>query len=309
MMLYPPLPPCPLPPRVQPEFLQPRQPLSVLDAMAALRRHFDHSEHDGYTNRWAFSTDGWAASTNRWAVSANRWAVDRRCFKAGEHCRSWQAGFAALGRNVLCRAPSGCGRSGAGCPWRAQRRPLPGAHTGGALLGTNCRTYVHSAGIPCTLQGPAGALAPCFGHMDPMVFKQHTCTCVCRLVGCCRDPLEPWRPVAVLRASQGHVVRLRPRGALPDALSATVYIAMAMPALSPFVPIYKVAVWAWVLAWLGNVGLAAGRHAGWRDVLPCTAVAPRVLPSLPCSDPRSQALPPGPATRGAAACPGDPGGA
>lgn len=59
--------------------------------------------------------------------------------------------------------------------------------------------------------------------------------------GPCRNPLEPWRPVAVLRASQGHVVRLRPPGSLPDALSATIYIAMAMPALSPFVPIYKVA--------------------------------------------------------------------
>ncbi len=46
--------------------------------------------------------------------------------------------------------------------------------------------------------------------------------------------------MAVLRASQGHVERLRPLGSLPDALSATVYIAMAMPALSPFVPIYKV---------------------------------------------------------------------
>ncbi|KAL4424341.1 hypothetical protein ABPG75_001642 [Micractinium tetrahymenae] len=91
-------------PGCEPEFLLPRQPLSVLDAMAVLRRHFDGSEHDGYTNR---------------------------------------------------------------------------------------------------------------------------------------DPLEPWRPVAVLRASQGHVVRLRPPGSLPDALSATVYIAMAMPALSPFVPIYK----------------------------------------------------------------------
>lgn len=56
----------------------------------------------------------------------------------------------------------------------------------------------------------------------------------------CRNPLEPWRPVAVLRASQGHVVHLRPPGTLPDALSATLYIAMAMPALSPFVPIYKV---------------------------------------------------------------------
>lgn len=39
---------------------------------------------------------------------------------------------------------------------------------------------------------------------------------------------------------QGHVVHLRPPGDLPDALSATLYIAMAMPALSPFVPLYKV---------------------------------------------------------------------
>ena len=44
----------------------------------------------------------------------------------------------------------------------------------------------------------------------------------------------------VLRASEGHVVRLRPPGALPDALSTTLYVAFAMPALSPFVPIYKV---------------------------------------------------------------------
>jgi len=52
--------------------------------------------------------------------------------------------------------------------------------------------------------------------------------------------VEPWRPVAVLRASHGHVVRLRPPGTLPDSLSAVLYVAMAMPALSPFVPIYKV---------------------------------------------------------------------
>ena len=39
---------------------------------------------------------------------------------------------------------------------------------------------------------------------------------------------------------QGHVVQLRPPGDLPDALAATLYIAMAMPALSPFVPLYKV---------------------------------------------------------------------
>ncbi|KAI7842447.1 hypothetical protein COHA_004086 [Chlorella ohadii] len=38
---------------------------------------------------------------------------------------------------------------------------------------------------------------------------------------------------------EGHVVQLRPPGSVPDALSATLYIAMAMPALSPFVPIYK----------------------------------------------------------------------
>lgn len=46
--------PCSYLPHVQPEFLQPRQPLSVLDAMAALRRHFDGTDHDGYGNRCVF---------------------------------------------------------------------------------------------------------------------------------------------------------------------------------------------------------------------------------------------------------------
>jgi len=36
---------------VQPEFLQPAAPLSVLDVMAVLRRHFDGTEHDGYGHK------------------------------------------------------------------------------------------------------------------------------------------------------------------------------------------------------------------------------------------------------------------
>lgn len=39
-------------PCLQPEFLEPKASLSVLDAMAVLRRHFDGTVHDGYTHRW-----------------------------------------------------------------------------------------------------------------------------------------------------------------------------------------------------------------------------------------------------------------
>lgn len=55
-----------------------------------------------------------------------------------------------------------------------------------------------------------------------------------------QNPDEPWRPIAVLRSGNGHVIRLRTAGRhLPEGLSAIHYIAQAMPALSPFVPIYS----------------------------------------------------------------------
>ncbi|PRW44358.1 peptidase C69 [Chlorella sorokiniana] len=55
-----------------------------------------------------------------------------------------------------------------------------------------------------------------------------------------RDPKDKWRPVAVLRTAMAHVTRMRaPEEGLPDGLSAINYIAMSMPALAPFVPIYK----------------------------------------------------------------------
>ncbi|KAI7845655.1 hypothetical protein COHA_000769 [Chlorella ohadii] len=55
-----------------------------------------------------------------------------------------------------------------------------------------------------------------------------------------RDPKNKWRPVAVLRTAMAHVTRMRSaEEGLPDGLSAINYIAMSMPALAPFVPIYK----------------------------------------------------------------------
>lgn len=46
--------------------------------------------------------------------------------------------------------------------------------------------------------------------------------------------------MAVLRASVGHVTRLRPTGAgLPGGLSVIHYVAIGAPLLSPFIPLYK----------------------------------------------------------------------
>jgi dipeptidase len=47
-----------------------------------------------------------------------------------------------------------------------------------------------------------------------------------------------WRPVALLRTSAGHVARLRADPALPHGLRGSNYVAMGMPLLAPFIPIY-----------------------------------------------------------------------
>lgn len=81
-----------------------------------------------------------------------------------------------------------------------------------------------------------------------------------RFQGSHHDPYEPqmnpkemYRPIAVLRSGNGHVIRLRPASlvggpgkdsqgvssdTLPGPLRAINYVAWGMPALSPFIPIY-----------------------------------------------------------------------
>jgi len=54
-----------------------------------------------------------------------------------------------------------------------------------------------------------------------------------------QNPKEPWRPIAVLRTAMGHVTRTRPDADLPDGLTIINYVAMSMPHLAPFIPIYK----------------------------------------------------------------------
>ncbi|EFN57508.1 hypothetical protein CHLNCDRAFT_143086 [Chlorella variabilis] len=54
------------------------------------------------------------------------------------------------------------------------------------------------------------------------------------------NPDEPWRPIALLRTSMGHVTQVRPAAAgLPDALSIITHVTFATPKLAPFIPLYK----------------------------------------------------------------------
>lgn len=53
-----------------------------------------------------------------------------------------------------------------------------------------------------------------------------------------RNPSEAYRPIALLRTSAGHVCRLRRTSPAARGLAAINYVAMGMPLLAPFIPIY-----------------------------------------------------------------------
>ena len=105
------------------------------------------------------------------------------------------------------------------------------------------------------------------------------------------NPGEQWRPIFVLRTGLAHIAQSR--AGAPDGLSVVQHIAMGPPALTPFVPVYKVWRGCGVvdagsrpcMRWM-HAGLPATRrcrthpHRPWPTRHACRACAPRTtLPS------------------------------
>ena len=118
--------------------------------------------------------------------------------------------------------------------WLGRRSSSSSSGGGGGSSADADDQDLQAAGMPVFVQptrqlGPADVMQGLRNHFDGSRHDAYLH----------RNPAEPLRPVAVLRSSMGHVTRLRaPSPHLPASLAAIHYVAMGMPALAPFIPIY-----------------------------------------------------------------------